>query len=269
LLIEHASKITPLLKITDPSIDETARMALVELGFVPSGEGWWKISPGQIGDIAALTAATQRSGVSVDLLAGIAAGLDDYSREPAKLSAAQIERVFWPAKLTDAILPTFIIPIQAQWAQHFFDSELGSELLFGLNEELHLGIEGAYYCSKRNTILEAPARVLWYVSKGPEGRGSMTIKACSRIEEVFVGKPKEVFKKFSRLGVYQWRDIFKAVDGNIDEQLLAFRFSMTERFTTPVGLEALKRLGILPPIMSPRKITADQFSQIYRLGKGM
>jgi GNAT superfamily N-acetyltransferase len=268
-MIEKASKVTPLVKVTEPGIDEKARLALIELGFVPSPEGWWKISMGRLGAAETMKTAVRECGLSGDLVAGIAAGLDDYSRDPTAMSAAQIEKVFWPAKLTDTVLPTFIVPIQAQWAQHFFDSELGSELLFGLNEELHLGIEGAYYCSKRNTILEAPARVLWYVSKGPEGRGSMSIKACSRIEEVFLGKPKEVFKKFSRLGVYQWRDIFKAVEGNLDEPLLAFRFSMTERFVSPVGVEELKRLGILPPIMSPRKTTADQFAEIYRLGKGM
>ena len=97
----------------------------------------------------------------------------------------------------------------------------------------------------------------------------MTVKACSRIEEVFVGKPKEVFKKFSRLGVYQWRDIFKAVGGRIDESLLAFRFSMTERFDCPVGLKTLERLGISAPIMSPRRISAKQFAEIYQLGKGL
>jgi hypothetical protein len=175
--------------------------------------------------------------------------------------------MLWPAKISDGPLDTFIVPIQAQWAQHFFDSDLGSELLFGLKDELHLGIEGAYYCSKRNTQLQHPGRVLWYVSKGPEGRGSMTIKACSRLEEVFIGKPKEVFKKFSRLGVYQWHDVLAAAGGAIDEQLLAFRFAMTERFPRPISLGQLEHLGVSPPIMSPRKITAEQFSEIYRLGK--
>src|SRR5439155_15453757 len=112
----------------------------------------------------------------------IIAGLDSYLNAPSPLGAATIEKVLWPAKLADAPLGTFVVPIQAQWAQHFFDSDLGSELLFGLKDDLHLGIEGAYYCSKRHTILQHPGRVLWYVSKGTEGRGSMTVKACSRIE---------------------------------------------------------------------------------------
>jgi hypothetical protein len=94
----------------------------------------------------------------------------------------------------------------------------------------------------------------------------MTVKACSRIEEVFVGKPKDVFKKFGRLGVYQWRDVLNAAGGDVNESLLAFRFSMTERLLKPVSLDALQRIGVIPPIMSPRKITAEQFSAIYTLG---
>jgi hypothetical protein len=95
----------------------------------------------------------------------------------------------------------------------------------------------------------------------------MTVKACSRIEEVFVGKPKDVFKKFSRLGVYKWREVLGAASGDLDEALLAFRFSMTERFSQPVSLDALVRVGVAPPIMSPRKVSSDQFAEIYRLGK--
>jgi hypothetical protein len=202
-----------------------------------------------------------------DVRAAVFAGVDSYIRQPSGLGAAQIEKVLWPAKVLDAPLDSFVVPIQAQWAQHFFDSDLGSEQLFGLKDELHLGIEGAYYCSKRNTLLHHPGRVLWYVSRGPEGRGSMTVKACSRIEEVFVGKPKDVFKKFSRLGVYKWREVLGAASGDLDEALLAFRFSMTERFSQPVSLDALVRVGVAPPIMSPRKVSSDQFAEIYRLGK--
>jgi hypothetical protein len=87
------------------------------------------------------------------------------------------------------------------------------------------------------------------------------------MEEVVVGKPKEVFKRFSRLGVYQWRDVLAAAGGDINEQLLAFRFAMTERFAHPVSLDDLERLGVSPPIMSPRRITPEQFAEIYRLGR--
>ncbi len=95
----------------------------------------------------------------------------------------------------------------------------------------------------------------------------MTVKACSRIEEVLLGTPKALFKKLSRLGVYQWNDVLRASGGELTQPLLAFRFSMTERFTKPLDLQMLKSLGVRSPIMSPRRITAEQFENIYTLGK--
>jgi predicted nucleic acid-binding protein/GNAT superfamily N-acetyltransferase len=265
-LIENASRSVPLLRVTDAGLGDETMLALTELGFVHSPQGWWKVSVNHLAVASVLKNVVNELALPADLLTTVSIGLDNYMREPSAYSAAQIEKVLWPAKIMDAPLDAFVVPIQAQWAQHFFDSDLGSELLFGLKDDLHLGIEGAYYCSKRNILLQHPGRVLWYVSKGPEGRGSMTVKACSRIEEVFVGKPKDVFKKFSRLGVYQWRDVLNAAGGDVNESLLAFRFSMTERLLKPVSLDALQRIGVIPPIMSPRKITAEQFSAIYTLG---
>jgi hypothetical protein len=48
---------------------------------------------------------------------------------------AALEALLWPAKLESESLPTFIVPIRAEWAQHFFDEELAAELLLGLRED--------------------------------------------------------------------------------------------------------------------------------------
>ena len=37
----------------------------------------------------------------------------------------------------------------------------------------------------------------------------MTIKACSQLEEVVIGKPKELFRRFQRLGIYEWPTYMK------------------------------------------------------------
>jgi GNAT superfamily N-acetyltransferase len=152
-----------------------------------------------------------------------------------------------------------------QWAQHFFDAELGSQMLFGLREDLHLGVEGVYYRSTENNNLTVPGRVLWYVSKDT-GDGSMTIKACSQLEEVVIGKPKELFRRFQRVGVYEWRDVYEAAGKDISNDIVAFRFRMTERFKNPVSMDALETLGIRGPFMSPRKISDSQFASIYTKG---
>lgn len=180
-------------------------------------------------------------------------------------ATATIERQLWPAKVIGTEVPTFIVSIQPEWAQHFFDVGIASQLLFGLREELHLGVEGVYYRSVENNNLVAPGRVLWYVCKG-DGDGSMTIKACSQLEEVVVGKPKDLFRRFQRLGVYERKDVFATANRDISADIVAFRFRMTERFNSPVDMNTLRPLGIRPPFMSPRRISENQFATIYRIG---
>ncbi len=130
-----------------------------------------------------------------------------------------------------------------------------------LNEKLHLGIEGAYYCSAQNKHVASPARIFWYVS----GKGSMSIKACSHLEERVVGLPKELFARFRHLGVFDWKHVLETAHGKLDHPLMAFRFSRTERFVRPVTLAELQQMDIPQP-QNPRRITGEQFAAIYRLG---
>ena len=266
-LLEKASVSPLLFQVTDQEMEDSEKSALSELGFLESGGFWLKISVTGMTTCELLKTSIESLKLPDQTKIFLHERLAAYENNPTDLGATDIEKAFWPAKLKGAPLSAFIVPIQAQRAQHFFDTDLASEMLFGLRNELHLGIEGAYYCSAKNTLLKYPSRVVWYVSRGPEGRGSMSVKACSRIDEVMVGKPKELFKKLSRLGVYEWRDVFKAAEGDINHSLLAFRFSMTERFVNPLDLAALKKIGVASPIMSARKITATQFEKIYTAGK--
>jgi len=43
----------------------------------------------------------------------------------------ELERLFWPTKITDSCIPCFIVPIKPVWAQHLFDEGLASQTLFG------------------------------------------------------------------------------------------------------------------------------------------
>jgi GNAT superfamily N-acetyltransferase/predicted nucleic acid-binding protein len=241
---------------------------LREFGFVCCGEVWAKLALralGKLHDIAHiisdLVVAPHLDCVKQAASDGIATALK--LQEPS--AAAAIERQLWPAKVIGCEVPTFIVSIRPEWAQHFFDVELGSQLLLGLRDDLHLGVEGVYYRSLENNNLTAPARVLWYVSKG-EGDGSMSIKACSQLEEVIVGKPKDLFRRFQRLGIYEWRDVFSAAKNDISNDIVAFRFRMTERFKAPVDMMTLEQLDIRGPFMSPRRISEAHFAAIYKTG---
>jgi hypothetical protein len=190
----------------------------------------------------------------------------DLQQNPSPTLAAQIERALWPAKIIDADLPSFIVPIRPEWAEHFFDEELASSRLFGLRHDLHFGREAVYYRAKQISGLKFPGRILWYVSQGNEKTGSMSVKACSCLDEIVIGKPKDLYKQFRRLGIYEWRNVWELADKNLEKEIMAVRFSDTERFHTPVSLQELERLGVAGPIQSPRPITKEVFAKIYSMG---
>jgi len=250
-----------VIEVTDTDLSNEAIAALSELGFVPDSDKWWKMSVPGIVTRDELISEIRNAEIPLSLkerFVGanfVTAGADDET------TAVHLEHLFSPAKLTPSALPCYIVSIRQSWAAHFFDIPVGGQTLMDLNEKLHLGIEGAYYCSAKNTHLTAPARVLWYVS----GRGSMSIKACSHLEERIVATPKEVYARFRHLGVYTWKHVLEAVEGNLNHPLMAFRFSRTERFAEPVKLAELQKMDIPQP-QNPRKITNDQFAAIYQQG---
>jgi Acetyltransferase (GNAT) domain len=185
---------------------------------------------------------------------------------------ADIERMLYPAKITDADVPTFIIPIQSWWAKDLFDQELASEVLWGAKEEIALKREVVYYCAKR--AMQAPGRILWYVSKSGTGKNSShivgAIRACSHIDEIVIGKPKDLYKRFRRLGVYSFQDVIKTADNNLDKNIMAVKFSDTELFTNPIKLaDIIEIVGRRISVQSSSKITSEEFKMLYNVGKQM
>jgi predicted nucleic acid-binding protein len=257
-----------IVTVTETQLADADRNILNEFGFAACGDVWAKIALRSVGDLEVIWKAVADLSLDPSLELAKRTALNSISAATALRDAAAcaaIERQLWPAKVIESDVPTFIVSIKPRWAQHFFDAELGSQLLFGLREDLHLGVEGVYYRSVENNNLTVPGRILWYVSKDT-GDGSMSIKACSQLEEVVVGKPKELFRRFQRLGVYEWRDVYEAAGRDITTDIVAFRFRMTERFKNAVGMDTLEALGIRGPIMSPRKISDSQFASIYTKG---
>jgi ribosomal protein S18 acetylase RimI-like enzyme len=258
-----------LIKLSDQAAGAMVMEALAEFGFAEVDGGWAKIAVRAMGDFGGLREAV-RQGTAGEAGKSLAEAAQK-AVEAAALSnnadaAAAVESRFWPAKVLGAGLPTFMVSIRSEWAQHFFDNDLAGQLLFGSRNDLLLGVEGVYYCSPKHRHVTAPARILWYVSRGSEGDGSMSIKACSRLEEVVIGKPKELFKRFRRLGVFEWKDVFKAAKNDITNDILALRFSMTERFPQPFSLDRLEAMDIRQPFLAPRRVSDEQFTTIYSYG---
>lgn len=254
-----------IISVSDPEVSGPTRSALAELGFLAEGDKSWKLSVLGVLTGQELAARVRASNLPAPLKSRLAKAAWFQQVMDAETARSELEQAFSPVKVVSPETPCFVVSIRPDWAAHFFDIPVGGQTLMDLKEELHLGIEGVYYCSAMNTHLQAPGRILWYVSKGPRGDGSMTIKACSHMQEVVSGTSKQLFGKFRHLGVFSWKNVLAAAGGKLENSLIAFRFKRTERFLREIPLSELDKLGIPQPI-NPRRITDAQFATLYRLG---
>ena len=143
-----------------------------------------------------------------------------------------------------------------------------NSLFFGADVDLALNPESVYYRSACQRILECPGRILWYVSQKGKFAGTKRIRACSRVAEVCIGKPKPLFKRFQRLGVYEWADVLGTARKDFERDIMAVRFHDTE-LLKPVAWETfqevLRRHNIRTQLESPVRIPSAVFNEIYAL----
>lgn len=180
--------------------------------------------------------------------------------------AVDLERRFWPAKVYGEGVSCYVIPIRPGWATHLFDEQLAAGDMFGAFAHLALNRENVYYRRIKNGAFQLPARILWYVSKEESLPGTMAIRACSRLVSVEIDSAKELFSRYRRLGIYEWRDVLKTAEDVPTGQIMALRFADTENFTNPVSLSTLQDLGITSNFPSPTAVSEALFSRIYELG---
>lgn len=198
--------------------------------------------------------------------------LTNYICHESLAAASIVEDAIFPGKIIDSSIPNFIIPIQSWFAKDLFDAELAEGVLWGAKDFLALRKEMVYYRSKMASGgLSAPARILWYVSKGSSGNNSSAvlgaIRACSRLDEIAIDKPPSLHRKFKRLGVYDYPDLLRIAKGDSGKDIMAIKFSNTEVFKTPIVLSEVEKLierKIL--LRAPYKINANSFESIYNTG---
>lgn len=184
------------------------------------------------------------------------------------------ERALWPAKVTGTGLPCFVVPIQPRWAEQLFDRDLAQGTLFGADPHLVLNSENVYYRAAKPAVLKAPGRILWYVSKNRAYPGTMAVRATSYLEEVVIGPARDLFRRFRRLGVYQWTDVLNLAGGDPSGEVMAFRFTKSELFARPVEWDETQRVlsdhtGSGSQFQSPMAISEACFLDFYRRGQGV
>ena len=263
-----------VIRLTDKHVPTATEGVFGALGFRPAVGGMAKING--LGVVSTRSLADHLRAVEPSFTdpTWIEDTVHVLEREQSGLPsqfAFVCERLMWPAKLLDTALPSFIVPIRPEWAMQLFHARLAGESLFGPDPSLMLRLNNVYYRSSRPRRIEAPARILWYVTASRERPSTKCVAATSLVEEVVRGSAKEVFSQFKRYGIFKWahvRDLANDVPYGIVE---ALRFGHTEPFERPVDLARIRdlvgRAGVqMPVLQSPSRVPTDLFSAIYREG---
>lgn len=271
--LEAANNNRELTKITDKYLDPIIIQALREDLFLQSAENGEWIKPHLVfaGTIDELSQKIKDSASFLDRENPIESHSLDFLTERSIENpemAMYIERLFYPAKIIDANIPNFIIPIQARWAEHLFDSDLADQTLFGARKDLAFNREAVYYRSARNQAgLSAPSHVLWYVSHDKAYVRTQMLRACSRVDEIVIDKPEELYRRFRRLGIYKLEDILKIVRGNQEANVMAICLSDTALFKNSIPLKKVHEIiNNNFSFQSPYQISQDSFKMLYNIG---
>ncbi len=251
---------TDTITVSDKYADDYAT-ALISFGFTKHRDNWIKYSyreifnlnkPNELKDV--IHQPTYKKIISL-------------AQSNEKDELIKLEKKHRPLKIRGLDLPTYIIPIKPHWASELFDSEIAEEDLFGATASVAFNITNVYYTAS-NVKFETPARILWYVSSKGNSQYSGAIRACSYIEKSELNKPKELFKKNKRLGIYSWDDIYKCANNNINKSITAITFSHTELLQRPISHSDSLNLFHSHNLKSnnfvgPLKVTEDFYFDIY------
>ena len=190
------------------------------------------------------------------------------------LAKVDFEQRYFPAKFSDIEIPAYIIPIQASWAKDLLTPEVIGQynLLDSSMGNILMNNFKVYYTATK-IHLSAPARILWYVSKKQAISKNTPLRwvghiiGCSYLTEIYTGTPKEIFKKFWKIGVYKWSDLNKTSK----KLTTATIFSHTEIFDNKIPYNTIKNIvqekmkkGIT--LISFTSISVEVFMTIYEQG---
>ncbi len=243
----------PRIVITDSHVSAACREALSDDGYILSG-GTYVASVLDIRDADdALRALDLRHPLHNEV------ALARRTDSPAVTAA--LEHFLWPAKILDASLPSYIVPIQPRFALELFAMQ---DTLWARDPLLGISPEHVYYRSARMNP-SAPARILWYASGTGRDRIGGVV-ACSQLVQVVVDEPRVLHRRYKHLGVYRLVDIQNSGKGS---HATALRFRDTERFDRPVTFERLRELAgnrRMGTLQSPTMISAEHFGAIYNEG---
>lgn len=271
---DTAARGKQVLQITDPMLNTVVMDALQDMGFFLGNGSWWKLSlsgmllPSEVA--SHIRQSLDDAAVDEPAVLDVLSVIEDESFPSNPEAVLKIEHLLWPGKIIGTSVRNYVIPIRPQWATDLFDAGMARARLWEADTELALNVESVYYRAVRPKVLDEPGRVLWYVS-GDTVPEAKKIRACSQIAEIVTGQPKEIFRRFRRFGVFEWRNVLE-VAGSQEGEVMAVSFIDTELFPEPVNWHTiqsiLRRFGKNSTFPSPVKISEEIFVDLYRAGIG-
>lgn len=257
-----------LINVSDRFIDPETKAALLEDNFHKTNDGWLKLSIVEHLTPNELSKKLSDIGIEHETLSSycveLCSTLNDAIARDDLVSFRNVEAFISPGFIKTSSIPCYIVSIKPFWAQHLFDEGLASNDLFGARIDLALNREAVYYRSAKNSAgISVPARILWYVSHDKRFPGSGALRAYSKIDDVICDYPKQLFRQFRRLGIYEWSDVIYTADGSINNQIMAIRFSNTSLLKKPYKWNNLQKslldAGIKTQLQSPCRIPEELF----------
>jgi ribosomal protein S18 acetylase RimI-like enzyme len=273
---EAAEQGCMLVRVTDPLLYPAIQQALRERRFLQSEGSWAKLTLNEVIPATAVKERLTELAVQLDredhhlvqTIESFANGLEDAEAE----QVLELESLLWPGKISRTNVASFVVPIRPNWASDLFDGRLAKGRLWAADNDLVLNPDSVYYRAVKPKVLCGKGRILWYVSDG-NSQGSKMIRACSQLTGVEMGGPKDLFRKYRRFGVYEWRhvvDTAKSANG----QLMAVQFSNTELFRNSLDWKSLQEMLAAHgkcnyTFPSPVKITDELFFDLYKAGSSL
>lgn len=165
------------------------------------------------------------------------------------LTAADLEGLFYPARLAVSGRNAYVVPIQPQWAGRMMDAGRAKDAknvqtsMFTFVDKLMLRIDNAYYCSPvyaDHDVVGSP--ILFYVS-GPDSALTGVAKIIDRV----IAEPEDLYLRYSHLGIYTLEDIKKhvATSGPRKGCAMAMHFGWWVPFQEAISLNKFVGAGLL------------------------
>lgn len=231
--------------LSDPHCSNLTRMALHDLHFTRVDDRWIRELHPSVVPLK-----------SIEHTLGITAPVGGWTTN----DVIDLEDRFWPLKVQGMDIPCAVVTINDHWAAKLFDSELAMSELFAVDPYRVLNRENVFYRHKDKWPKSNPKRILWYVSR------TKTFRACSRLLNVERESAFQLYRRYQRLGVYEWDDLIRTTGGDPHGELMALHFTDTELFDRPIPLDFAKSFGVGKMVAGPQPITEQQFLQIYTTG---